>query len=427
MSKPIHQNSIFSQGLDRTTFTAYFLGAVVPLLALAYVVQHYVLPTLPDTMTSSGILGLVSSIGVLSLGSFLVLRRAIHETLRRIDRDNRRITALLQASAALTTSEYTSDIATSTLEFATELSGTQAAYLLVCGKEDDSPAELLGTSGKHADKLFESIGERIIELADLVIPNSQPAIRNGTGNTRIPGLEAAAVLPLQGESGSIGVLAVVHSTPGARFDSAQINAITTLASLTSVAMRNAELRDSQRNFFSHMTEILITALDTHLDYHAGHGNRVAQYANRVGRAMGFDEKNLHDLHFAALLHDIGMLKIDKTLQKSAKNCEKHAVLGSRMLARIRLWEGVAPIVHSHHERYDGNGYPEGLAGNQISLEARVIGLCEAFDSMTSSTSYKAALPFEAAIEEIRNCSGSQFDPLVAEAFLDLVEQGVISE
>ena len=427
MSKSVHRNSIFSQGLDRTTFTAYFLGAVTPLLALAFVVHRYVLPSIPDNRGFIAMIAFVGSISILSLGAFLVLRRAIHTTLRRIDRDNRRLAALLRASTALTTSEYTSDIATSALACATELSGGDAAYLMVRGKEDGSPADLLGTSGKNAEKLFESIGGRLLELAELVMPEGRPAIRNGNGNTRIKGLEAAAVLPLKGESGSIGVIAVVHSKRGARFDSGQINAITTLASLTSVAMRNADLRDSQRNFFSHMTEMLVTALDTYLDYHSGHGNRVAEYANRVGRAMGLDDKKLHNLHFAALLHDIGMLKIDKALQKSAKNCEKHTVLGARMLARIRLWEDIAPIVHSHHERYDGKGYPEGLAGNQISLEARIIGICEAFDSMVSSTSYQVAIPFAEAIAEIRTCSGTQFDPLVAEAFLQLVDQGVISE
>jgi HD-GYP domain-containing protein (c-di-GMP phosphodiesterase class II) len=106
---------------------------------------------------------------------------------------------------------------------------------------------------------------------------------------------------------------------------------------------------------------------------------------------------------------------------------KHAELGYRMLARIRLWEDVAPIVHSHHEWYDGAGYPEGLAGNDISLESRIISVCESFDSMTSDTSYKVAMPMEAAVEEIRGCAGTQFDPLVAKTFLDLVEQGLISD
>ena len=94
-----------------------------------------------------------------------------------------------------------------------------------------------------------------------------------------------------------------------------------------------------------------------------------------------------------------------------------------MLARIRLWEDVAPIVHSHHEWYDGTGYPEGLAGNDIALESRIIAVCESFDAMTSDTSYKVAMPLEAAVEEVRSCTGTQFDPKIAETFLDLVEQG----
>jgi putative nucleotidyltransferase with HDIG domain len=205
-----------------------------------------------------------------------------------------------------------------------------------------------------------------------------------------------------------------------------MDALTTLAGLTSVAMRNADLRDSQRNFFSHMTDILVSALDAHLEYHNGHGTRVAQYANRVGRALNLDEKRLQNLHFASLLHDVGMLKIDKSAYKNKKVRAQHAELGYRMLARIRLWEDVAPIVHSHHEWYDGAGYPEGLAGNDIALESRIISVCESFDSMTSSTSYKIAMPLEAAVEEIRRCTETQFDPLVAKTFLDLVEQGLIS-
>jgi HD-GYP domain-containing protein (c-di-GMP phosphodiesterase class II) len=97
-----------------------------------------------------------------------------------------------------------------------------------------------------------------------------------------------------------------------------------------------------------------------------------------------------------------------------------------MLARIRLWEDVAPIVHCHHERYDGTGYPQGLAGEEISLEARIVTLCDSFDAMTSNSSYKAALSFEAAVEEVRSCTGTQFDPRVSKAFLDLVAQGAIS-
>jgi putative nucleotidyltransferase with HDIG domain len=174
-----------------------------------------------------------------------------------------------------------------------------------------------------------------------------------------------------------------------------------------------------------MTDILVSALDAHLDYHNGHGTRVAQYANRVGRTLGLDEKRLQNLHFASLLHDVGMLKIEKSAHQNEKARANHAELGYRMLARIRLWEDVAPIVHSHHEWHDGTGYPEGLAGNDIAIESRIIAVCESFDAMTSSTSYKVAMPIEAAVEEVRGCAGTQFDPKVAQTFLELVEQGLI--
>jgi HD-GYP domain-containing protein (c-di-GMP phosphodiesterase class II) len=417
-----HRNSIFSQRLDRTTFTAYFLGAVVPLLALAFVVQRYVIPTIPDKGQVLGMIGLVGSITVLSLLSFLVLRKTTHSTLERIDRDNRRLSALLGASTTLTASEYASDIAATSVTCAVELTGAHAAYLLIHSKDQETPAELFESAGTDSDKLFQSIGGRVTELAGLAMDGGRPAIKNGRDNRG-----SIVVLPLAGESSWLGVLAIVHAKSTTEFESNKMDALNTLAGLTSVAMRNADLRDAQRNFFSHMTDILVSALDAQLDYHNGHGTRVAQYANRLGRALNLDDKRLQNLHFASLLHDVGMLKIDKSAHQNEKARANHAELGYRMLARIRLWEDVAPIVHSHHEWYNGDGYPEGLAGNDISLEARIISVCESFDSMTSNTSYKVAIPREAAVEEIRNCTGTQFDPLVTKAFLDLVEQGLLPD
>ena len=122
-----------------------------------------------------------------------------------------------------------------------------------------------------------------------------------------------------------------------------------------------------------------------------------------------------------------MLKIEKSLHSNPKLREKHAEIGYRTLGRIRLWDGVAPIVHSHHEWYDGSGYAEGLAGDAIPLESRIIAVCDAFDSMVSTTSYQSAVSLQEAVAEIRRGAGTQFDPKVAETFTDLVEKGDISE
>jgi HD-GYP domain-containing protein (c-di-GMP phosphodiesterase class II) len=101
------------------------------------------------------------------------------------------------------------------------------------------------------------------------------------------------------------------------------------------------------------------------------------------------------------------------------------VLGARLLARIRLWEHLAPLVQHHHERWDGSGYPDGLSGDAIPLESRIIAVCEAFDTITSSTSYKAAEPFELAVHEIESGAGTQFDPDTVSAFLEVARSGAI--
>ncbi len=417
-----NRKSIFSQRLDRSTFTAYFLGAIVPLIALAFVVERYVIPASTGKSFSIAMIALVASIAVLSLLSFLILRRTARTTLERIDRDNRRLSALLGTSSALTNSAHASDIAGNAVACALELTSAKAAFLLVRSKTPEAPLEVFESAGTDLEALLQSVGDRVMELGELTLSNGRPAIEHGTRSG--PGI---LVLPLAGESSWLGAIAVVHGRPAIQLERGQIDALTTLAGLTSVAMRNADLRDAQRNFFSHMTDILVTALDAHLDYYDGHSNRVARYANPVGRALNFDEKHLQKLHFAALLHDIGMLKIDKSAKHNEKTCAKHAEIGYRMLARIRLWEDVAPIVHSHHEWYDGTGYPEGRAGDDIPIESRIISICDAFDAMTSETSYKIAMPLEVALEEIRNGMGTQFDPQIARVFLDLVEQGAISQ
>ena len=97
-----------------------------------------------------------------------------------------------------------------------------------------------------------------------------------------------------------------------------------------------------------------------------------------------------------------------------------------MRHRIRFWKEVAPIVQAHHEWWDGSGYPQGLAGAAIPLEARIIALCDAYDTMTSEATYKAPISTEEALEEIARCSGRQFDPKVAEVFEKLVEDGLLS-
>jgi len=412
--------SIFSQKLDRVAFTAYFLGAVVPLVALGIVIEKFVLPTLSDTYTTFGLVGVLTSIAVLSLGSFLALRRTTRHSIERIDSDNRRLSALLGISKSLSTVEYGNFAAETATRTALDLANARASFVLTRGKAGTAPARI-ASAGEDAAKLEQRLVEPLVKLANLVMSEGSLALQGPEGNT-----PAMIAIPLPGEATPSGALLALAPDGRAGFEPEEIDALTTLGGLTAVALRNADLRDAQRNFFTHVTDMLVSALDAHLGYHGGHGTRVAQYANRIGRRMGLDDHRLERLHFAALLHDIGMLKLNRKQQMNRRECAKHTVLGARLLARIRLWEHLAPLVQHHHERWDGSGYPEALSGKAIPLESRIIAVCEAFDTITSGTSYKDAAPFDLAVHEIESGAGTQFDPDAVRAFYEAVHSGEIS-
>lgn len=408
------------QQLDRVAFTAYFLGAVVPLAALAVVVERFVMPEIDDRLATAGLVGTVCSIAVLSLASFLSLRRTTLRSLTRMDRSNRHLTALLDAAGNLASAEHGSDAAAVAASDGVVLCDARACFVLAHA-EPGAPPTQLAASGEDAEKLQHEIAEPLVALANLVMSQDRPALRSAE-----QGCGALAAVPIAGEAAPAGAIVVVARPDVAAFAPEELGALTTLGNLTSVALRNGDLQDTQRNFFTHVTDMLVSALDSSLGYHAGHGTRVAQYANSLGRAMGLDDRRMQRLHFAALLHDIGLLKLDRELQINRRTAASHALLGGRMLARIRLWEDLAPIVQHHHERWDGSGYPDGLSAAAIPLESRIIAVLDAFDTITSPKSYKDAQPFDQAVHEIESCAGRQFDPEVVAAFKRLVREGEIA-
>lgn len=421
MPAPENRYSMFSHSLDRIASTAYFLGAIVPLIALAFVVERYVLPNIDESRIIMGIIALVVSIAVLSLGSFLALRQSTRKSQRQMETDNARLQSLLKASSSLSSATDDSDATAATARCAFSLIGEGGAFVMIRGGSEPS-LQLAHLAGDEPEKLFEDLEEPLRELADLVLRQERPAIR---GIAEEAEKLSAVAVPIPGEFEPLGVLVVARRAASDEFESAQVDSLTTLAGLASVALRHLDLQDCQRNFFTHVTDILVSTLDQHLGFHSGHANRVARLANRIGRELGLEERRMERLHFASLLHDVGMLKLGPSHHKNPKACQKHAELGFRMLNRIRLWRDIAPFVHHHHEWYDGSGYPMGIKGEAIPLESRIIGFCDAFDSMASPSSYKQPLSWDEALREVDDCTGTQFDPDVTRAFKVLVDHGAI--
>jgi putative nucleotidyltransferase with HDIG domain len=190
-----------------------------------------------------------------------------------------------------------------------------------------------------------------------------------------------------------------------------------------VARRTRELRQS----YEATLQALVTALDYRDNETQGHSSRVVEYAMLVAEALEVREPQLTAIRWGAILHDVGKIGIpDRVLLKPGKLSEdewetmkKHPEMGYRMLQHIAFLEPALDIVFCHQERFDGTGYPRGLRGEQIPLGARIFAVVDTFDAMTSDRPYRPALTIEAARDEVRRCTGTQFDPAVAEAFLGI--------
>jgi len=177
-------------------------------------------------------------------------------------------------------------------------------------------------------------------------------------------------------------------------------------------------------------EALINALDVRDTETEGHSRRVAAYTVAIAKTMGLKGEELTNIERGALLHDIGKIGVpDAILRKRGpltpeewRIMRMHPVMGRQILRGVRFLKPAIPIVYSHHERWDGTGYPEGLVGEAISLSARIFAVADAFDALTSDRPYRRAVPAEVALREIRRCTGTHFDPQVVEAFLQAYEE-----
>jgi diguanylate cyclase (GGDEF)-like protein/putative nucleotidyltransferase with HDIG domain len=204
----------------------------------------------------------------------------------------------------------------------------------------------------------------------------------------------------------------------------------TLAGQVGGALHRSQLFEELESTFTTTLGVLSGALETKDSYTAAHADDVADVAVRVGSRLGLSDEDLRTLRYGALLHDIGKIGVrSEVLNKPAaltveefEEMKQHTVIGARMLERIPFFAPVRPIVRSAHERWDGDGYPDRLAGEDIPLAARIVCACDAFHAITSDRPYSAARSVEEAIAEMRRCSGSQFDPRVVDALIADVQE-----
>ncbi len=247
---------------------------------------------------------------------------------------------------------------------------------------------------------------------------SDSRYREGKNKTR-----SLLCIPLKTKGDSFGVLNI--STDKAnRYSAEDLKVASTIAFQGSIAIENAQLYENLKETFFTTVRTLAEAIEKRDSYTGGHTKRVMDYSVSIGVTMGLSNENIEQLRLSAILHDIGkigvrddiLLKQEKLTIEEYELLKKHPVYGEEILKFIKQLNGIIPGVKYHHEFYNGQGYPDGLKGDEINIIARIIAVADSFDAMTTERPYQKGLSVSEAVNELKKNSGVQFDPAVVDAF-----------
>lgn len=266
----------------------------------------------------------------------------------------------------------------------------------------------------HGDEVVEEIRKFNKELYILLL----------TGHKDLaPPLETIKRLDIQG-----------YCEKSDKFDQLLLlieSAIKSVKQMDEIKRINEKLEDSKEQLeqaYLDMVQTLRYTVEAKDSYTRGHSDRVSEYSVLIGEKLGLPAEQIKTLRIGGLFHDIGKIGIpDSILLKPAKltdeeysQIKNHPSIGAHILGSAAIFQDIIPIVKHHHERYDGNGYPSRLKGEEIPYLARIAAVADTFDAMTSRRSYRGPIDIEHVKEEIKRCEGTQFDPQIAEVFLEIL-------
>jgi putative nucleotidyltransferase with HDIG domain len=237
-------------------------------------------------------------------------------------------------------------------------------------------------------------------------------------------------VPLWTRSRFVGILCLGDKKTGERFSKDDLSLLSTLGSQAALAIYNAQLYETREQALLDTITALAHAIEAKDNYTINHCEKITGRAVALAEAMALSRQEIENIRLGSILHDVGKIGIpDAILNKPAKLTEdeyevikQHASIGARIVQSVGALKGVVPIVRHHQEKYDGSGYPDGLAGDQIPLGARIIGVVDTYGAMTEDRVYRRAPGHEAAIAELKRWSGRQFDPVVVDAFVRLLQE-----
>lgn len=290
------------------------------------------------------------------------------------------------------------------------------------------PSEHAAWSSPTAPFGLDDLTERARTALEPVIARSGRVFDWLVRGPRTEDVSSLLLVPLVSRGARVGWL-VAAREGGRPFAEGARKLGTIIADRAAAAVANAQLFETLETTFRTTIEAFVTALEDKDRYTAGHSERVAEFARITAAEMGLPASEVELIHQAGRLHDIGKMTLrTEELNKPGpltdeeyERFKAHPRYGEELLGPIPTFRDVIPAVGGHHERWDGKGYPRGIAGLQIPLMARIMAVADTYDAMTSHRAYRSALPHAKAVAELRRCKGTQFDPDIVDAFLAAIE------
>ena len=362
--------------------------------------------------------------------------------LRRIEEKVERLALLSQLSQILNSTLDHQEVRRRAMEAATQLMKAEVGSLLLVDVEKQQLyfEVALGDKEETIKKITLNIGEGIAGWVakngkSLIVnaPEKDPRFFRGVDEKTDFKTQNVICVPVMVKEKVIGVLEAINKVKGEEFNEEDLSLLSSLADQVAIALDNARLYQQLEEMFFQTAESLADAIEKRDPYTGGHTQRVTAYSWATAKYLSLKPLEMKWLRIASVLHDVGKIGIeDQILRKPEKlNPEEfnvikgHAKMGAEIIEHIRQLREIVPGVKYHHEQINGRGYPDGLIGEAIPMIAKIVAVADTYDAMTTDRPYRKALEKGVAIEELRRCSGTQFDREVVGAFIEAFQKGEI--
>ena len=316
-----------------------------------------------------------------------------------------------------------------------EIGNFRAVGVALANREDESAAPvlgeltvLLGHCPFSGSELLSAMHEPIYDALTAGETQVHNEIAPDCDWARLrTSIKRFVCVPLERDRRALGIMIAVDKNDSSEFNSVDLKLLNNVGNQCSIFLENAALYQDMQGLFMGVLHALTRSIDAKDAYTRGHSQRVAELSRALAQKIGLPDEQCERVYLSGLLHDVGKIGVPETvLTKPGRLTEaefdaikKHPAIGAQILGNIKQLQDIIPGVLYHHERWDGRGYPYGLAGDKIPLMGRIICVADSFDAMSSTRTYRPALPLETVLAEIQRCAGQQFDPQLAKVFVTL--------